>query len=144
MDILTRQLNSFTFEDIVAFVGEKIPEGVQLDYKKDFPEKGLAKIIASFANTRGGVIIIGVEEDEKTGLPTACEGILPDKHEDRIYQYIGNINPIPKVEIQTIDSTQGKVFVLIRVFEGDETPYYVHNDNNIWILLNQCHSRFFR
>ncbi len=133
MDLLTKSLNSFSFEDIVAFQKQNHPEGTELDYKKDFPDKGLAKIIASLANTRGGVIILGIEEDEKTGLPIGADGIVPGKHEDRVYQFVGNINPIPKIVCNTTNEVNGKVFVLIRVFEGDETPYYAHNDSNIWI-----------
>lgn len=133
MEILTKSLSSLTYDDIVTFSKEKNPEGIQLDYKKEFPDKGLAKIIASFANTRGGIIIIGIEEDEKTGIPINADGLLQGKHEDRIYQYIGNITPIPKVECFTTNEKGGRVFVLIRVYEGIETPYYVYNDNNIWI-----------
>lgn len=133
MEILTKPLNSFNFDDIVSFQKQNHPEGIELDYKKVFPDKGLAKIIASFANTRGGVIILGIEEDKKTGLPISANGIVPDKHDDRVYQYVGNINPIPKVVCHTTNEVHGKVFVLIRVFEGDETPYYVYNDSNIWI-----------
>lgn len=133
MEILTKPLESFSFDDIVAFSNEKKPEGIQLDYKKEFPDKGLTKIITSFANSRGGVIIIGIEEDEKTGIPIAAKGIAPDKHDDRVYQYAGNISPIPKIECHTTNEVRGKVFVLIRVFEGTETPYYVYNDSNVWI-----------
>ncbi len=133
MKILTTSINEIDFDYVVAFQQEANPEGTQLDYKKTFPDKGLAKIIASFANTRGGVLIIGIEEDSKTGVPIKADGITLDKHVDRVFQYIGNISPIPKVECHTTNEVNGKVFVVVRVFEGDETPYYVHNDSNIWV-----------
>ncbi len=134
MEILEKTIDSFTFEDIEQFCAEGHTEGIQLDYKKDIPPIGLAKIIASFSNTRGGVIIIGVEEDKTTGTPKKWEGIgNSSKHEERIYQFAHSVEPFPSIEVYKTNDKNKKVFVLIRVFEGDATPYYVHNDPNIYI-----------
>lgn len=51
-----------TFADVEAFLREDLAEGVRLDYKRDFPGN-LEKVIAAMANTEGGVILIGVDED---------------------------------------------------------------------------------
>lgn len=75
MDILNKSVKTFSFDNIVDFCKQKHIEGIQLDYKREFPSKGLAKHFAAFSNTRGGIIIIGVEEDRKTGIPKAWEGI---------------------------------------------------------------------
>jgi hypothetical protein len=133
MDILNKPINTFKFEDVVAFCKEGYPEGVQVDYKKDFPQKGIAKHFAAFSNTRGGVIIIGVEEDRKSGLPTAWEGVAKDaKQIERIHQEASNVEPVPAYEVHATEEVDGKCFVLVRVYEGDKTPYYVQNDSNVW------------
>ena len=134
MDILNKPINSFSFDDIVAFCQEGHIEGVQLDYKRELSKKGLAKDFAAFSNTRGGVIIIGVDENKKTSAPKAWDGVDNDgKLVDRIHQYAANVEPLPVYEVNTTDEHDGKVFLLARIFEGDRTPYYVQNDATLWV-----------
>jgi hypothetical protein len=133
MELLSRPINSFTFEDIVEFCRQGYIEGYQLDYKKELPSKGLAKHFAAFSNSRGGVIIIGVEED-KTGKPAGDEGIAFDgKLVDKIHQYATSVDPRPLYDLHVTNVVKGKVFILVRIYEGDRTPYYVHNEANIYI-----------
>jgi predicted HTH transcriptional regulator len=54
-------------EDIELFVSQKIEENVKLDYtdiKAYNDADGLSVSIASFANSEGGLIILGVSEDK--------------------------------------------------------------------------------
>ncbi|MFA6501317.1 MAG: RNA-binding domain-containing protein [Parachlamydiales bacterium] len=133
MDILNKPISSLTFKDIEAFCEESRVEGIQLDYKKEIP-RDLAKHFASFSNTRGGIIIVGVGENSKTSAPKSWEGVVNDgKLEERIHQFASNVEPIPSYDVYTTDEKNGKVFVLIRIFEGDRTPYYVQNDSNLWV-----------
>jgi predicted HTH transcriptional regulator len=136
MRILTTPIEDITFADIVGFCQEKQIEGTELDYKKDLSEKGLAKHIAAFSNTRGGIMIIGVEEDSKTGVPLKWEGVDNDgKLIDRIHQYAANVTPLPSYTVRVTDEVNGKVFLLLRILEGDSTPYYVRNRSDIWVRL---------
>lgn len=137
MKLLNQPIDEISFDDIVAFCKERHIEGIQIDYKKEFPDKGLAKHFAAFSNTRGGLIIVGVEEDAK-GLPVKWEGIKNEgKLIDRVHQFASNVDPIPDYETCVTDEKNGKIFLLIRIFEGDQTPYYVQNyvqnDSNIWV-----------
>lgn len=134
MDLLTKALTNLTFDDIVNFAKENHQEGVQLDYKEQFPDKDkLSQLVAAFANTRGGIIIVGIKENRDNGRPVKYEGIDDGHHDEFVAQVIGNISPIPAFEFYKTSEQDGKVFVLVRIFEGDETPYYPHNDSNIWI-----------
>jgi hypothetical protein len=134
MDILNKSIVSITFEDVVSFCKEGVPEGIQIDYKENFPTKGFSKHLASFSNTRGGVIIIGVKENPKTGLPEVWDGIVNDAHKiESIHQNATNVQPIPAYTIHVTNEVEGKCFVLIRIYGGDNTPYYVQNDSNTWV-----------
>lgn len=134
MDLLFKPPSSFGFDDIVAFCQEGHREGWQLDYKQLMPAKGLSKLFAAFSNTRGGVIIIGVEEDKIKGVPVKWEGVANDvKLVEKIHQSATNVEPLPHYDVHVTDEKNGKVFILVRIFEGDQTPYYVHNDANIWV-----------
>lgn len=133
MQILNKPIDNFTFEEVVEFCKQGYIEGFQLDYKKELPSKGLAKHFASFSNSRGGVIIIGVEED-KSGKPVAYEGIVFDsKLADKIHQYATSVEPRPLYDLHVTNEVNGKVFILVRIYEGDRTPYYVHNEANIFV-----------
>lgn len=135
MDVLIKSINTFSFEDIVAFCKDGYPEDIEIDYKRQYPQKGIEKFLAAFSNTRGGVIIIGVEEEKKSGRPINWDGISDDaKVVEKIYQESCNVTPQPSFEVhKTNPGESGKVFILVRIFEGDKTPYYVQNDSNIWI-----------
>ena len=83
-----------------------------MEYKKEFPKKGLAKQIASFCNTRGGLIIIGIEEDEKIGTPKSWVGIENNgKLLERVHQYAAQVEPIPDYKVCTTDEKNGNVFI---------------------------------
>src|SRR3989344_9318184 len=136
MDILTKPLNAYSFEEIESFVTEKIPEGDQIDYKREFPKAAdLSRLIAAYSNFLGGVVIVGVECDQDTGLPISAAGITNDHHEEFVAQVMGNVSPIPNWEFHQTNEKSGKVICIIRVFEGDETPYRPHNDGNIWMKV---------
>lgn len=133
MQILSKPIDTFTFEEVVEFCKQGYIEGFQLDYKKELPSKGLAKHFASFSNSRGGVIIIGVEED-KSGKPVVFDGITFDsKLADKIHQYATSVDPRPLYDLHVTNEVNGKVFILVRIYEGDRTPYYVHNEANIYV-----------
>ena len=59
--LFTKEITKITFEDVVNFCKEQMPESINLDYKEDFP-RHLEKTISAFANTMGGLIILGVED----------------------------------------------------------------------------------
>lgn len=137
MKILTDSVESLTFQDVVDFCSLQEREGVQVDYKSDLTTGSLSKHFAAFSNTLGGIILIGVEEDKASGLPVKYDGISVDrKNIERITQWANNVSPLPNYKIQPTNINNGKQFILIRIYEGDNTPYYVQNDGRIYIRTN--------
>ena len=60
--------------DVERMIAEKVQENVHLDYKASpAADPGrpneIAKDVSSFANSDGGVLIYGVEEEKGTGFP---------------------------------------------------------------------------
>ena len=134
MDILNKSIRDFSFDEVVTFCQQGIPEGTQVDYKEDYPDKGFAKHLAAFSNTRGGVIILGVKENKTSGLPETCVGVLDvAKKIERFHQEATNVEPIPVYDICATDEKNGKAFILIRIYEGNKPPYFVQNVSNVWI-----------
>lgn len=132
MNILTKNIHDLKFSAIVEFCDQKILEGTQLDYKRKLP-KDLAKHFATFSNTQGGLIIIGVGEDSK-GLPTTVEGVSNDgKLIDQIHQFASNVTPLPTYDVCATDEVGGNVFILVRIDEGAAAPYTTTSDPTVWI-----------
>src|SRR5665811_1385106 len=132
MNILYAPVGSLAFNDIVAFCQQKIIEGVTLEYKVDFP-KDLAKQFVTFSNTQGGLVIIGVGEDQN-GYPDSWDGVTnTGKLIDRVHQIAANVVPFPTYEVATTDEVKGKVFVLIRISEGSAPPYATTSDPTPWV-----------
>ena len=123
INLLARNIHDITYDDVVEFCKQKVLEGVQLDYKLNIP-KDLAKHFATFSNTLGSLIIIGIGEDDK-GLPTTCDGVPNNgKLVDRIHQFAANVTPLPTYDICTTDEQNGNVFILVRIDEGAATPIH--------------------
>ena len=87
--MIDKPLNQITYADIDQFVQEKRPEGKTVDYKRDAygnrdeDKKELLKDTSSFANTQGGDILIGVDEDK--GVPTGIPGVtVPDIDKEKL------------------------------------------------------------
>ncbi len=135
MSLFTMPIAEITFDDVVLFCNKGTKEGVSLDYKRDFPDD-LAKSICAFANTWGGLIIIGVAEDKKSNKPATYEGIdfergLSEKVMGKILDSISP--PVLDVEIQVCDPVKDKTFVLIRIHESNQTPHAIRNSTRAYI-----------
>lgn len=122
---LSNKLNTAPIEliiadDIIGFCDLQREEGMDLDYKSALPND-LEKTICAFANTQGGIILVGVDEEGKTRKPKLpIKGISGDA--SSIYQRIMNIasdNIYPPIspEIKVCDLPEQKELhlVLIRV-----------------------------
>lgn len=119
MNLLTIPLDEVTHDDLLNFCEEKHIEDIDLDYKADFPSD-LARLLSAFANTQGGLAIIGVEEEGKTRLPV-CPPKGIDEDADVARQKIQNIAfdaiypPLePAIRAVGIPNSE-RVVVLIRV-----------------------------
>jgi hypothetical protein len=78
--LLGKTLEAITNEDIARLISDKLPESRQLEYKKelpnnaDQPKKEFLADVSSLANTDGGVVVFGIEEEKdgegkNTGVP---------------------------------------------------------------------------
>lgn len=133
MDLLVQDFSAITFQNVVDFCGQQIAEGTELDYKQEIP-RDLRKHFAAMSNRYGGLIIIGVEEDPRTGLPSSYEGLVNDgKLIDRIHQFANNVRPLPSYAVRTTNEVNGKVFLLVRISEGGAPPYNPKNDPTIYL-----------
>lgn len=131
--LFTKEITEITFEDVVNFCKEQMPESINLDYKEDFP-RHLEKTISAFANTIGGLIILGVEDkDSKPKLPVKGLKYQEGFRERVVSIILSNIYPPVFPEIQVCDPVRKRTFVIIRVPQTNMTPHYIRHRTQIYV-----------
>jgi len=109
-------------------------ESFQLDYKKEWGDSGL-KTVTAFANTLGGLLFVGVEEQELR--PTAMPGVASSREEKtRIASSIAaNISPTPSFDIAecALPSDPSKRICLVRVRPSPALYLLARGENPIYI-----------
>ena len=139
MNLFTKPITSITFEDIENFCREGVPEGLTVEYKREFPadNEKLAKVISSFANTQGGIVLIGVEEKDGKPISVKCIDYFEGIHEKITSICLKNIYPpiFPEIHVCPSPQDENKVVVIIRVAESDETLHWVEQGTKIYIRV---------
>ena len=132
--MFTKLESDITFSDIKAFCDE-YNEGVRVEYKREMV-RHIPKIVSSFANTQGGILIIGVRADNETNRVVAIDGISnPGGLEEQIIQSaLTGIYPAvqPEVIIREVPDTDN-VVVIIRVTESPQAPHAIQNSTRVYI-----------
>ncbi|MFI5672844.1 helix-turn-helix domain-containing protein [Streptomyces sp. NPDC051704] len=137
---LGRHPDDLTEADLQRAVDNRIPEGVDLDWKKDFHpgsdagRKELAKDVAAMANTVGGLLVIGVD-DVKQDHAHALAPFEPalGRGEEWIRSVIANwIQPVvPNVGVRSLKAAdEGKIYWLITVPPSTQMPHAVAAPGN--------------
>ena len=123
--------------DILNLISRQERESIKLDYKRDITTsdsgKGeLAKDVSALANSQGGYIIFGVDEDSN-GAPISPPIGVPialgrQKTEEWLEQVIlSNVTPRPTVILKAIPMSNDPdmVLVVVEVPLGTHAPYMV-------------------
>lgn len=126
-----KPLDEVEESDLCALIAEGVEEGVLLDYKADWIDnKKLAKAVASFANTHGGHLIIGMAADKDRNAPHTLSGI---PWEDGIKEKVGaicrsRISPAPVFRMKLIGLSQrpDRCVLIVEVPESPQPPHYVN------------------
>ena len=119
----------------------KMPEGKTLEFKRDLSSpKNVLKTIIAFANTAGGRIFIGVEDETRNIL-----GITnPFDEEERLCSLIAdNIAPklIPNVELVSFGD---KTLLAVEVYPSGRRPHFMKNegpDDGVYVRLGSTNRK---
>jgi predicted HTH transcriptional regulator len=105
----------------------QVGEGLKLDFKQSVTNAAkIAKTMVSFANTRGGVLLIGVR-DNKT-----ISGI-ESEDEKYMLEMAGSFYCKPEIVPQIVEHViEGKVILEAVIAEGKEKPFYAKGEDGKW------------
>lgn len=132
--VLGAAVDNLTASDIQAFPDRRAAEAFDLDFKAvlygngDSSRRDLCGDVAALANTSGGVIVLGVAEDEHA-VACATPGVpLSDAERNRMLQILASGSaPMPACEIlavrQAAESDTG--WYLLLVPRSRRTPHAV-------------------
>ena len=140
--LLTMPLSEITFDDVESFCHppDGPPENQVLEYKsgrggEKVPSREIAKAASALANTFGGMIILGVEDDHKGGRPKDIPGVPADRDLDKEVSSIlfdditPPLVPLPEIGAVELPDNREKAVVVIRVAQSNATPHAIKNSN---------------
>ncbi len=140
--VFGKPLKEVEEQDIQRLVNDQIEENINLDYKKeiDISPKGrkeLCKDVSAFANSRGGVIIYGIEEKKnELGIPVPVgpiAGIDADIDREQVESILLNsIKPRLHFEPKRIllSSDPQKCVFVISIPQSLQAPHMVTKDKD--------------
>ena len=133
--MFNKPLSEVEYSDIEKFC-ETFEEGVRVEYKSQMIDS-IPKTISAFANSLGGIILIGVETDKVTNKVIAINGIDEQVGiEERILNSsLTGIYPalIPEIKVFSIPSKESKVIIVIKVHESIDAPHAIQNSTRVYI-----------
>jgi len=137
--LFSSPLHSLEFRQIEEFC-RTWPEGVRVEYKRELAARHIPKVVSSFANTVGGVWIIGVATNVDNCPVFPIRGFPRESGiEERITQACyQNLYPplLPEIKIIDVPGAGGNVVAVVQILESVEAPHAIENSTKVYIRTN--------
>jgi hypothetical protein len=140
--MIPKPLAEITESDLLGLITNGIAESRTLDYKRSLPgnsdadKKEFLADVSSFANTAGGDLVFGIDEDE--GLPTQVAGVQVadlDLETRRLNSLLeAGLSPRVRYAIKDVALVNGGRVIVIRVERSWSGPHRV---------IYQGHDKFY-
>jgi hypothetical protein len=133
---------------VERLLSEQPVENLLLEFKREAPKKDeTLKKLSAFANTLGGLMVIGAEAPSKDGRLVGLPGIDPQaNYSQTIVQWCSE-GVSPPLEVNVSDSIPtpsnvSKVCYVVRVRESDIAPHFLNGRKGVYIRTGEFSSRF--
>jgi Schlafen, AlbA_2 len=141
VSIYAKPTSQLTAADLQELLQENAVENARLEFKLLVPDKDdTLKKLTSFANTSGGLVVIGAKASGKDGRIQDLPGVEPENgYKQKIVQWCFDaVNPPMTAEVsEPITVPSGKVCYVISVPESDVTPHYINGRKGAWVRTDE-------
>ena len=131
--MIPKLLNDIVEDDLLALISNGVAEGRTIDYKRELPgnsdsaKKEFLADASSFANTTGGDLVFGMDEDQ--GIPTILSGLQVadlDMEVRRLDSILAaGLSPRIRYAMKAVTSPTGAKFLVMRVDRSWAGPHRV-------------------
>jgi predicted HTH transcriptional regulator len=136
--LFTKSISTLNFEDVEEFCA-RFREDIRVEYKSTFDNSvkaKLPKILSSFANSYGGILIIGI--DAPAGAPIRpYDGIIFAEREPGLtVQNLCRSAIFPEIPLYTsliASRESGKAFLVVQVNESPKAPHAIENSTRVYV-----------
>jgi len=148
MSIYTKPVSQLTTTDLQELLNDGAAENLRLEFKREVPDKQeTLKKVSSFANTFGGLIVVGASARSSDGRIEALSGVAEQSgYRQKVVDWCFNgANPPLTVSVSDplqIPTANGKVCYVISVPESDLAPHFLNGRKGIWIRTDEFSGRF--
>jgi hypothetical protein len=141
VQILGTPLDRIDFAFVDRLVQDRIDESVTHDYKARLPDKKdiaakarLARSACAFANTRGGVLVLGVDSESTPWSIPGLDQFDSDNDVTRMVQILRSAidPPLPRVEPRIISADDGRQLLLLGVPHSFAAPHRVLQEGHFY------------
>lgn len=103
-------------------------EGEQLDFKQRITSlEKIAKTLCAFANTRGGMLLIGVKDDR------SVTGIDPEEEKFMIQQAATEYcHPQIPLQFEELEDPEDRTVLVVEIQESQEKPHSCLSAQGLW------------
>ncbi|MDD5544701.1 MAG: ATP-binding protein [Acidobacteriia bacterium] len=148
MSIFSKPLSQIGSQDLAELLAEKAVENVRLEFKRDIPNKDeTLKKLSSFANTYGGVVVVGAKANSSDGRIVGFPGVdIQSGYKQKVVQWCFD-GAMPPLEVEVSDPIQipsgnGRVCYVLFSPESENAPHFLNGRKGVYVRSDEFSSRF--
>ena len=148
MSIYATPISQLKTSDLAELLQEQAVENTRLEFKREVPEKDeTLKKLSSFANTFGGLVVIGAAAQSKDGRIESLPGVdeVPGYKQKIVDWCFKECSPPITVDVSgpiPTPSNNGKVCYVISVEESEVAPHFLNGRKGVWIRTNEFSGKY--
>jgi hypothetical protein len=148
MSIYTTPVSQLQTSDLAELLQDQAVENTRLEFKSEVPAKDeTLKKLSSFANTYGGLVVVGAAAPSEKGRIEDLPGVDEQSgYKQKIVDWcFQGCSPPITVDVSGPIPTptgNGKFCYVISVEESEVAPHFLNGRKGVWIRTNEFSGRF--
>jgi hypothetical protein len=148
MSIFNKPASQVTEADLAQLSQDGAVESIRLEFKSNVPDKDeTLKKLSSFANTFGGMMIVGAKANSTDGRLQDLPGVDEQAgYKQKVIQWCFD-STSPPLNVAVSDAIpapggQGKVCYVVQADQSDVAPHFVNGRKGVWVRSDEFSQRY--